>query len=116
MKKTADGFTYLDAKQFHEYFAADLPESEAAFMAHRRCLTWPKFQRCDYDSGVENEAELDAGGNFRQNDQSRPRTLVRRGAKSHKIEVAGASHSVYVSRPKEVAAAIEEAAATARRN
>jgi hypothetical protein len=29
----------------------------------------------------------------------------------HKVEVAGASHSVYVSRPKEVAAVIEEAAA-----
>jgi pimeloyl-ACP methyl ester carboxylesterase len=31
-------------------------------------------------------------------------------AKSHKVEVSGASHSVYVSRPKEVAALIEEAA------
>ena len=31
-------------------------------------------------------------------------------AKSHKVEVAGASHSVYVSRPKEVAAVIEDAA------
>src|SRR3954468_14330409 len=33
---------------------------------------------------------------------------------SHKIEVAGASHAVYVSRPKEVAALIEEAASHAR--
>ena len=32
-------------------------------------------------------------------------------ANSHKVEVAGASHSVYVCRPKEVAAVIEEAAA-----
>jgi pimeloyl-ACP methyl ester carboxylesterase len=31
-------------------------------------------------------------------------------ANSHKVEVSGASHAVYVSRPKEVAAAIEEAA------
>jgi pimeloyl-ACP methyl ester carboxylesterase len=31
-------------------------------------------------------------------------------AKSHKVEVSGASHAVYVSRPKEVAALIEEAA------
>jgi pimeloyl-ACP methyl ester carboxylesterase len=31
-------------------------------------------------------------------------------AKSHKVEVPGASHAVYVSRPKEVAALIEEAA------
>jgi pimeloyl-ACP methyl ester carboxylesterase len=31
-------------------------------------------------------------------------------AKSKKVEVAGASHAVYVSGPKEVAALIEEAA------
>jgi pimeloyl-ACP methyl ester carboxylesterase len=31
-------------------------------------------------------------------------------ANSHKVEVSGASHAVYVSRPKEVAALIEEAA------
>jgi len=30
-------------------------------------------------------------------------------ANSHTVEVAGASHSVYVSRPKEVAALIQEA-------
>ena len=35
-------------------------------------------------------------------------------AKSHKVEVSGASHSVYISRPKEVAALIEEAATHAR--
>jgi pimeloyl-ACP methyl ester carboxylesterase len=35
-------------------------------------------------------------------------------AKSHKVEVSGASHAVYVSRPKEVAALIEEAASQAR--
>src|SRR5271165_1652593 len=33
IKKTADGFTYIDAAQFHEYFAADLPAEQAAFMA-----------------------------------------------------------------------------------
>src|ERR1700678_1152112 len=33
IKKTADGFTYLDPTQFHEYFAADLPVDQAAFMA-----------------------------------------------------------------------------------
>jgi hypothetical protein len=33
---------------------------------------------------------------------------------SHKIEVAGANHALYVSHPKEVAALIEEAALQAR--
>jgi pimeloyl-ACP methyl ester carboxylesterase len=36
-------------------------------------------------------------------------------ANSHKVEVLGASHAVYVSRPKEVAAVIEEAATHARK-
>jgi pimeloyl-ACP methyl ester carboxylesterase len=35
-------------------------------------------------------------------------------AKSHVVEVSGASHAVYVSKPKEVAAIIEEAATRAR--
>jgi pimeloyl-ACP methyl ester carboxylesterase len=35
-------------------------------------------------------------------------------AKSHTVEVAGASHAVYISKPKEVAALIEEAASHAR--
>jgi pimeloyl-ACP methyl ester carboxylesterase len=35
-------------------------------------------------------------------------------ANGHKVEVSGASHAVYVSRPKEVAAVIEEAASHAR--
>jgi pimeloyl-ACP methyl ester carboxylesterase len=35
-------------------------------------------------------------------------------AKSHTVEVSGASHAVYASRPKEVAALIEEAASHAR--
>ena len=35
-------------------------------------------------------------------------------AKSHRVEFQGASHAVYVSWPKEVAALIEEAATHAR--
>jgi pimeloyl-ACP methyl ester carboxylesterase len=35
-------------------------------------------------------------------------------ANSHKVEVAGASHCVYISHPKEVAALIEGAATHAR--
>src|SRR6266850_1259730 len=33
IKKTANGFTYIDPAQFHELFAADLPADQAAFMA-----------------------------------------------------------------------------------
>ena len=35
IKKTSDGFTYIDPAQFHELFAADLPDEQAAFVSHR---------------------------------------------------------------------------------
>src|SRR5438132_5796214 len=38
IKKTADGFTYLDPAQFHKYFAADLSAEQAAFMARSQVL------------------------------------------------------------------------------
>jgi pimeloyl-ACP methyl ester carboxylesterase len=38
IKKTAEGFTYLDPAQFHEYFAADLPVEQTAFMARSQVL------------------------------------------------------------------------------
>src|SRR6202008_240859 len=38
IKKTPDGFTYIDPAQFHELFAADLPGDQAAFMARSHGL------------------------------------------------------------------------------
>src|ERR1700723_4081785 len=38
IKKTPDGFTYIDPEQFHELFAADLPADRAAFMARSQVL------------------------------------------------------------------------------
>src|ERR1700740_3842625 len=40
LKKTADGFTYLDPAQFHEYFAADLSVEQAAFMARSQVINF----------------------------------------------------------------------------
>jgi pimeloyl-ACP methyl ester carboxylesterase len=115
IKKTADGFTYLDPAQFHEYFAADLPAEQAAFMAR---------------SQVMNKAENFKGVITTPAWRNRPSWMLVPGhdgtinpdlerwyaarAGSHKGEVPGASHSVYVSHPKEVAALIEEAATHAR--
>src|SRR5580698_11641472 len=38
IKKTPDGFTYIDPAQFHELFAADLSAEQAAFMARSQVL------------------------------------------------------------------------------
>src|SRR5438309_11483027 len=38
IKKTPDGFTYIDPAQFHELFAADVSAEQAAFMARSQVL------------------------------------------------------------------------------
>src|SRR5271156_2476625 len=38
IKSTPDGFTYIDPAQLHEYFAADLPAEQAAFMARSQVM------------------------------------------------------------------------------
>src|SRR5271169_1682748 len=40
IKKTPDGFTYIDPAQFHEYFAADLSAEQAAFMARSQVFNF----------------------------------------------------------------------------
>jgi len=115
IKKTADGFDYLDPAQFPEYFAADLPPEQAAFNARSQVLiadanfhgviTVPAWR--------SKPSWLLVAGKDRIINPDLERWYAAR-ANSHKVEVPGASHSVYVSRPKEVAALIEEAASGAR--
>jgi len=115
IKKTADGFTYLDPAQFHEYFAADLPAEQAAFMARSQVLN-----KAENFKGVITTAAWKTKPSWmlvaaadRTINPDLERWYATR-ANSHKVEVAGASHSVYVSHPKEVAALIEEAASHAQ--
>jgi len=111
IKKTSDGFTYLDPAQFHEFFAADLPAEQAAFMARSQVLN-----KADNFKGVITTAAwrskpswMLVAGSDRTINPDLERWYATR-ANSHKVEVAGASHCVYISHPKEVAALIEEAA------
>jgi pimeloyl-ACP methyl ester carboxylesterase len=114
VKTTADGFTYLDPLRFHEYFAADVPVKQAAFEARAQVfaaannftsvITTPAWRVkpssmlvATHDRVINPELERWYGAR----------------AKSRVIEVAGASHSIYASRPKEVAAAIKDAATRA---
>src|ERR1700687_2351165 len=111
IKKTADGFTYLDPAQFHEYFAADLSPEQAAFMARAQVLNLAdNFKAVITTAAWRSKPSwmLVAGGDRTINPDLERWYATRAG--SHKVEVPGASHSVYVSHPKEVAALIEEAA------
>jgi len=111
IKKTPDGFTYIDPAQFHELFAADLPGDRAAFMARSQV-----FNRADNFSATISTAAwrtkpswMVVAGSDRTINPDLERWYAQR-AKSHTVEVAGASHVVYVSHPKEVADVIESAA------
>jgi pimeloyl-ACP methyl ester carboxylesterase len=115
IKKTADGFTYLDPAQFHEYFAADLSTEQAAFMARSQVLNFAdNFKAVITTPAWRSKPSwmLVAGADRTINPELERWYAAR--AKSHVVEVAGASHSVYVSRPKEVASLIEDAASHSR--
>jgi pimeloyl-ACP methyl ester carboxylesterase len=114
IKKTADGFTYIDPAQFHEYFAADVSADQAAFMARSQVLNF-----ADNFSATITIAAWRTKPSWMlvsKKDRAINPDLERwyaTRANSHKVEVAGASHAVYVSHPKEVAALIEDAASHA---
>jgi pimeloyl-ACP methyl ester carboxylesterase len=111
IKKTVDGFTYLDPAQFREYFAADLSAEQAARMARSQVL-----------NAADNFKAVITTPAWRSKPSwvlvaARDRTInpdlerwYARRAHSHTVEVEGASHSVYVSHPKDVADVIESAA------
>ena len=114
IKKTTDGFTYLDPAQFHEYFAADLTAQQAAFMARSQVFNYAE----NFSAVITTPAWKSKPSwmlvptKDRTINPDLERWYAAR-AKSHVVEVSGASHAVYVSRPKEVAAVIEEAASHA---
>jgi pimeloyl-ACP methyl ester carboxylesterase len=115
IKKTADGFTYIDAAQFHEYFAADLPAEQAAFMAGSQVFNLGEnFSALISTAAWRTKPSwMLVAGSDRTINPDLERWYATR-ANSHKVEVAGASHCVYISHPKEVAALIEEAASHAK--
>ena len=115
IKKTPDGFTYLDPVLFHEYFAADLSAEQAAFMARSQVPNLADNFKAVITTAAwrSKPSWMLVAGKDRTINPDLERWYATR-ANSHKVEAAGASHAVYVSRPKEVAALIEEAAAHAR--
>jgi pimeloyl-ACP methyl ester carboxylesterase len=109
--KTPDGFLLLDPANFPEDFAADLPPAQAEFMAHAQMPAAAKV----FTTSVTNPAwKLKPSWYMvAQDDKTINPDLERMyavRAHSHKVEAEGASHAVYISHAKEVAALIEEAA------
>jgi pimeloyl-ACP methyl ester carboxylesterase len=77
IKKTPDGFTYLDPAQFHEYFAADLSAEQAAFMARSQVLNKAEnFKAVITSAAWRSKPSWMLVAWQRQNHQPRPRTVV----------------------------------------
>lgn len=111
IERTPDGFTYLDPTQFRDYFAADLPVEQTESMAHSQVLNFADNFKAviTIPAWRSKPSWMIVATKDRTINPELERWYAAR-AKSHTTEIAGASHSVYVSRPKEVAAVIEEAA------
>ena len=111
LKKTADGFTYLDPAQFHEYFAADLSAEQAAFMARSQVFNFADNFSATITTAAwrTTPSWMIVSGSDRTINPELERWYAKR-AGSHTVEVAGASHCVYVSHPKQVADVLESAA------
>ena len=111
IRKTSDGFTFIDPAQFHALFAADVPAEQAAFMARSQV-----FNFADNFSAMITAAAwrtkptwVLVAGSDRTINPELERWYASR-ARSRTVEVPGASHAVYISHPQEVAHLIEEAA------
>jgi pimeloyl-ACP methyl ester carboxylesterase len=115
IKKTPDGFTYIDPTRFHELFAADLPADRAAFMARSQVLNYADNFSATITTAAwrSKPSWMAVATKDRTINPDLERWYAKR-ANSHMVEIEGASHCVYASRPKEVAALIEDAATHAR--
>jgi pimeloyl-ACP methyl ester carboxylesterase len=111
IEQTADGFTVLDPADFYKDFAADLPREQAEFESRSQILTAAKVFTTPMTAAAwktKPSWAIVAGADKIINPELERWYYAR--AHSHTIELEGASHSVYESRPKEVAAVIEDAA------
>ena len=111
VEKTADGFTFLNPADFYELFAPDLSREQAEFESRSQVLAASSVFSTPLTAaawktkpswGVVALADKIISPDLEKWYYAR--------AHSHTIEIPGASHSVYESHPKEVAAVIEEAA------
>ena len=93
----------------------DLPADQAAFMAASQVFNFADNFSATITTAAwrTKPSWMLVAGDDRTINPELERWYAAR-AKSHKVEVAGASHVVYISHPNEVAALIEEAAQNAR--
>ena len=111
IRKTPDEFTYLNPVDFPKLFAPDLPRERAEFMARAQVLAAAKVFGTPLTAAAWKTRPswgIVAGDDKIINPDLERWYYAR--AKSHMIDIKGASHAVYESHAKEVAAVIADAA------
>jgi pimeloyl-ACP methyl ester carboxylesterase len=111
IRKTPDEFTYLNPADFPKLFAPDLPRERAEFAARSQVLAAAKVFNTPLTAAAWKTKPswgIVAGDDKIINPDLERWYYAR--AKSHTTEIKGASHSVYESHPREVAAVIADAA------
>jgi len=114
IQKTSDGYLYLRPSDFYPDFAADLPREQAEFESRAQALTASEVFSTPLSVAAWKSKPswgVVAGSDKIINPDLERWYYAR--AKSHVTVIEGASHSVYESRPREVAAVIEDAARNA---
>jgi pimeloyl-ACP methyl ester carboxylesterase len=116
IKVTPDKFTYLNPAEFPKLFAPDLPRERAEFGARSQVLAAAQVFSTPLTAAAWKTKPswgVVAGGDQIINPDLERWYYER--AKSHTTVIPGASHSVYESHPKEVAAVITNAARNAEK-
>jgi len=116
IRKTPDDFTYLSPADFPRLFAPELARERAEFMARSQVLAAARVFGAPLTAAAWKTKPswgIVAGDDKIINPELERWYYAR--AKSHTIEIKGASHAVYESHAKEVAAVIAEAARTAQK-
>ncbi|HEY6642630.1 alpha/beta hydrolase [Povalibacter sp.] len=111
IRKTADGYTYLAPADFLKLFAPDLPRERATFAAYSQVLAAASVFSTPLTAAAWKTKP--SWGVVAEHDQIINPDLERwyyKRAKSEVIEIKGASHVVFESHPREVAAFISKAA------
>ncbi|ARQ00320.1 alpha/beta hydrolase [Pseudorhodoplanes sinuspersici] len=111
IQKTPDGYTYLNPADFPKLFAPDLPHERSEFVARSQVLAAASVFTTPLTVAAWKTKPswgIVAGGDQIINPDLERWYYAR--AKSHTTEIKGASHSVYESHPREVAAVIADAA------
>jgi pimeloyl-ACP methyl ester carboxylesterase len=109
--KGADGFDFINPGQFAADFAADLPKATANFMADAQVPTADAgFHAIIHEPAWKTKPSWYMVAKADRIINPDLERLYAKRAKSTTVEIEGASHSVFMSHPKEVADLIMKAA------